>query len=235
MYEPACPHCETRLPFGELPKECRQEVKLHRVFTSGLYSDATLNGLIKDLKYKGAWRLAEPLARFAYWQLDQGGYAEVIKEKVDIIIPVPLHKNKLKRRGFNHTQKIAEHLSELLDIPLEIDALVKSKKTDSQVETGSREEREKNLAGAFAITNTQVQPVYKTPHTGSTCVSPIFNKTVLLVDDVITTGSTLRECALALRFPYKCANAKHKTCELGSRCYMKQYVREVWGLTVAKD
>ena len=197
MYEPACPHCETRLPFGELPKKCRQEVKLHRIFSSGLYSDTALNSLIKDLKYKGAYRLAEPLARFAYWQLDQGGYAEIIKENVDVVVPVPLYKRKLKKRGFNHAQKIAEYLSKLFDIPLEVDALVKIKKTNSQVETGSREEREKNLSGAFIASSDTLR-----------------GKTVLLIDDVITTGSTMRECAKTL---------------------LDAGVKEVWGLTILKE
>ena len=197
LYEPACPHCETRLPFGEMPDGCRAELKLHRIFACGLYSDKALGQMVKDMKYKYAQALASPLSAFALWQLDQGAYLDVIKKGADVIIPVPMHKNKLRKRGFNQAELIADYISKTLDIPLETNVLIKIKKTEPQAGTNSRKERLENLEGAFGVSGDILR-----------------GKTVLLVDDVITTGSTMRQCAVALR--------------AGG-------AREVWGLAILKD
>ncbi len=113
-----------------------------------------------------------------------------------ILVPVPLHKNKLKQRGFNQAEELGKGLAEFLKIPLVNDALAKTKKTVPQVELDA-EARKENIAGAFLCQNR----------------SKIQGKKILLIDDVYTTGSTMEECARAL----KGTGAK-----------------EVWGVTVAR-
>lgn len=205
---PICPHCKAALGMGKLRDDCKKELGLIRLFSCADYNDVRINSLIKDLKYKYAFVLSRPLAEFTYWWLAKNEYLDEIKNSIDLIVPVPLHKSKQKERGFNHASHIAKYLSALLDIPVEDNLLIKTKKTKPQAETENKNERQKNLKHAFGILSPN--PLGLT--TG---------KKILLIDDVITTGSTLRECAQTLRYPYKDS--------------LKQGVKEVWALTVAQD
>jgi len=101
-----------------------------------------------------------------------------------IIFAVPLHKSKLKQRGFNQSEEIAKHLSRFLNIPFENGILIKTKKTSPQT-TFNKEKRLKNITGAFAV-----NPQKK---------DEITSKKILLVDDVFTTGATMEECAKILK------------------------------------
>ncbi len=101
----------------------------------------------------------------------------------DYIASVPLHKSKMRTRGYNQSELIAKYLSDKLFIPY-ADVLKRAKKTTKQSQQ-SKEERRKNLIGAFAI---------KSPHK----YEKIKNSNVLLVDDVYTTGSTADECSKTL-------------------------------------
>jgi len=94
----------------------------------------------------------------------------------DAVVPVPLHIDGLREREFNQTALIAKHLAADLHIPLRIDILAKNKTTPLQVRV-DRKAHLKNLRGAFSA-NSSVQGLR-----------------VLLVDDVMTTGATVRECA----------------------------------------
>lgn len=99
-----------------------------------------------------------------------------------VLIPVPIYKSKLKERGYNQSDLLATELSKILQTPVFPDVLIKIKSTASQMEL-KKQEREKNLMGAFVIKNPE----------------RISGKKVFLVDDVYTTGSTMQECALVLR------------------------------------
>ena len=98
------------------------------------------------------------------------------------LIPVPLEKSKLKRRGFNQAEEIGKELARFLKIPLVNNVLVKIKETLPQVEL-SDEERKENVKGAFLVKNGGI----------------IKEKKILLIDDIYTTGSTLEECAKVLK------------------------------------
>ncbi len=108
-------------------------------------------------------------------------------DAVELIIPVPLHLNRQSERGYNQSEQIArgiiEGLSQTKCSPpaLVIDVLIRSRDTPHQIGQG-REERLRNLTGAFDIDKIEV----------------IQNKTILLVDDVLTTGATLAECTATL-------------------------------------
>lgn len=96
----------------------------------------------------------------------------------DVVVPVPVNPARLKTRGFNQAEKLAEVLSGFVSAPVKADALVRH--DDSQVQrTLKRDERGKNAEKAY--------------HTGDT--GSIGGRTVLLVDDVFTTGATLAVCA----------------------------------------
>jgi|SRR3989338_2300732 len=197
---PMCPHCDVRLPEGILSSVCRKKLNLDRVFICSLYRDETINSLIKSLKYRSAHSLAKPLGDFVWWWLKKEKYLDSLKNNIDIILPIPSHIKKGKRRGFNHADKLARQLSLLSGIPSISNGLIKIKNTESQVETSSKEERIKNVKDSFEMNSAFAQNLK--------------GKNILLIDDVITTGSTISECAKTLR-------------EGGAK--------EVWALAIAKD
>ena len=97
-------------------------------------------------------------------------------ENIDLILPVPLHPKKKHERGYNQSELIVKKLSELLDIDYKCDVIERKKYTVSQT-TLNKNERMQNVGDAFV------------------CQGNVQNKTLLIVDDVITTGSTLKACA----------------------------------------
>lgn len=98
----------------------------------------------------------------------------------DMLIPVPIHTLRLKQRGYNQSQVVGSYMAQFMVQPVVSTALERVRNTPSQVGL-SHQERITNLSGAF--------------HADSSAVSAA---TILLLDDVMTTGSTLRECAHAL-------------------------------------
>jgi competence protein ComFC len=100
--------------------------------------------------------------------------------QIDALVPVPLHLSRLRQRGFNQSLLLAQEAGGLLGVEVK-EALVRTRRTDAQVNLGA-EERKANVAGAFAV-----QPKI-----------PIAGLSVVLIDDVVTTGSTLSACAEAL-------------------------------------
>lgn len=123
----------------------------------------------------------------------------------DFIVPVPLHKKRLRWRGFNQAQLLADYLSINLTpgfpIPVLNNFLLRQKNTHSQMEIKNYTQRQKNMEGAFAI-----HPI-KSGEAGAKLFNRvskenknlISGKNILLVDDISTTGSTLFECAKVLK------------------------------------
>jgi ComF family protein len=101
---------------------------------------------------------------------------------VELIIPVPLHKSKERKRGYNQSAYIAEGLSKILDIPVIGKALIRNMATDSQTLKG-RYGRHENMQQAFSV----VKP------------GELRGKHILIVDDVVTTGATITACAIELQ------------------------------------
>lgn len=107
-------------------------------------------------------------------------------KQIDVIIPVPLHRSKLKKRGYNQSEWIAKGLSEAMLKPLDVQSFIRSAATETQTRK-SRFERWKNVENIFKIIHKEA----------------LEGKHVLLVDDVVTTGSTLEACANSLlELPY---------------------------------
>lgn len=137
-------------------------------------------GLLKDavhrLKFNRRRVLARPLARLMAGVFDcQPAY-----RKAGLLVPVPLSSGRLAERGFNQAELLAGELSALVGIPM-VPVLKKIRETDPQ--TGlTRSRREANLKGAFDLYNT----------------NSLKGKTVILVDDVFTTGSTMSEATALL-------------------------------------
>lgn len=99
----------------------------------------------------------------------------------DLLIPIPLHRTRLRERGYNQTLELARPLAQALGVPLRADALVRTRATPPQTGLDATARR-RNLRGAFAVAPNATLPAH-----------------VVVFDDVMTTGATLREAALTLR------------------------------------
>ena len=141
------------------------------------YKSKLTKKAIWALKYKGAKKLAEPLAELICEHL-----CEVRLPTASIIIPIPLSKKRLRKRGFNQAELIAKYLSEKLSIPMANNVLYKIRHTIPQVKIKNKQERLKNLKGAFCVKNPEI----------------IKGKNVFVVDDVSTTGATINEARKVL-------------------------------------
>lgn len=102
-------------------------------------------------------------------------------KKADLIIPIPLHPSKLKKRGYNQSESIANGMAQVLDIPVSRSNLIRIENTETQTRK-SRFARYENLKGAFSVRDN----------------SEFIHKHILLIDDVMTTGATLEACSMEL-------------------------------------
>lgn len=153
---------------------CRREPPAFScAWSSGPY-DGSLRRLIHLLKYDGV----RPLAGVMAARLETGFHA---LGGADLIVPAPLHWRRGFKRGFNQSALIARSLGRRLGVRCERRLLVRVRATPSQAGL-SRPERRRNLRGAFRVRRSE----------------SVQEKTVLLVDDVMTTGATLNACAKAL-------------------------------------
>ena len=138
----------------------------------GLY-DGALRKAINLLKYHNVKRLSGPLADILL---------RMEIPSADAVLPVPLYKNRLRQREFNQSALIAKYLAKGLGSILVLDSLVKMRDTKPQVGLRS-DERRKNMRNAFGIQNKEA----------------VEGKDILLIDDVSTTGATVRECSGVLK------------------------------------
>lgn len=133
--------------------------------------------LIHFIKYKGLKELGfETGRRFGIVLSESANF-----NKVDIVIPVPLHPKKQKKRGYNQSEWIAKGISETLNKPLSTNNLKRNLHTSTQTKK-NRFERWKNVENIFEVSNPE----------------NLTGKHVLLIDDIVTTGSTLEACAFPL-------------------------------------
>ena len=176
--KPHCHSCGRSITDGQNP--CRECVKADFVFTRAysacLYEDP-LKGLISEFKYKKKIRLAKILSQQLVSFVNDD---PDILDGIDLMTFVPLCKESLRERGFNQAKLLADAISKDFDIPV-ADVLKKTKRTVFQ-HALSRDERMTNLNSAFSVRD----PI------------SIKNISILLVDDVMTTGTTLNECSKVL-------------------------------------
>ncbi len=175
----ACPRCAIPLPEGQSPGTlcgpCQRRPPPYAASHAAFRYEDPLPALIGGVKFRARFNLARLLgACLAQALLEQGA------ERPGLIIPVPLHRRRLRERGYNQALELARVVSATLAIPIDTQSCTRIAHTSPQVGLDDRERR-RNVRGAFAV----LRPPEATH--------------VAILDDVVTTGSTVAELALVLR------------------------------------
>jgi len=184
-----CPVCQKPSPLGTTHPHCLAPASLDGVF-SIYYYQKPLKKLIKKFKYQHAFSLAPLLVQLA---------TPVIPpffKTFDLLIPAPLFSKRQKDRGFNQAELLAKYFSICLNTPYNSNILKKIKPTLPQADIKTKAQRTKNIRAAFICQNKAI----------------IKNKSIILIDDITTTYSTLTEAAKTLK---------------------RSGAKSVWGLTIA--
>jgi ComF family protein len=186
---PLCSCCglpfESRHGLDHRCGDCSASPKKFRIARAPLVYEQIFTEVIHCYKYKGKIQLARPLGELLltafrlFWN----------KDSIDVVVPVPLHLKRLRKRGFNQAYLLIRNWKtiagqapfELSDLQIERDILVRTVPTAPQTGLG-RKQRAANIEDAFELVDE----------------AKIIDKRILLVDDVYTTGATVDECARLL-------------------------------------
>jgi ComF family protein len=209
-----CPPCSERLPWigphacpicgdqvGQHAAtargcaECRsQSFRFERAVAPFRY-EGRIRELILQLKYGRRPSLAYALGDFLADFLAQGG----LSRDVDVLVPVPLHWRRRSARGFNQSRLLAIEIGQRFGLPVVAGVLCRRRSTRSQT-TYSRGQRRTNVRGAFVIAGSAADTnPFRRWLTRLRRRPSLKGQRVLLIDDVLTTGSTASECARVLR------------------------------------
>jgi competence protein ComFC len=194
LYPAKCMVCETILKEESaafLCESCKKDLKrygrgFHKayglpdidgLFAAFIYADG-IETAIHAFKFKNQPGLSETISLLLFEELNKHGSLP----EFDYIVPVPMHPRKKRQRGYNQSELIARQLGEYFDKEVRTDVLIKTRYTRPQSRL-KRKERMHNLEGAFSI-NPDIS---------------VEGKRILLVDDVLTTGTTINTCAKILK------------------------------------
>ena len=188
LTEPFCENCGEPFP-GQIdgPFACPNCNKLRFAFEfarPAMVRDPRTLDLIHRLKYGREIHLASELGRLAHHAFSDARLLPALAERWPLV-PVPLHRKRLQHRHFNQAAEISRALSPLVGLPV-LHAIHRHRSTEHQTAL-TRSQRLENLRGAFEITPAGRRQIAQSP------------RGVILVDDVLTTGSTVDECAKTLR------------------------------------
>ncbi len=134
--------------------------------------------IVYDLKYHDRPDIGQDMGRLMAYELQMAHYFDAI----DLLLPVPLSRKRLRQRGYNQSEQLAIGISDIVHLPIETKALRRKHFKKSQTQL-TRHERQQNVSNMFYVTDE----------------SPLRHRHVLLIDDVCTTGATLMACADALK------------------------------------
>jgi ComF family protein len=181
-----CTDCLYHLPFTDfhlkpdnmVARQFWGKINLEAAYAMCYFTKGgKMQHLMHQFKYKGVQKVGNMLGNIAGGQLA----VNPAFSSADLIIPVPLHKSRLRKRGYNQSVCFAEGLSQKLNAPVDDNNLVRIRATETQTHR-SRFSRFENMQEVFALNNPE----------------KLVNKHVILVDDVVTTGSTLEACGAEL-------------------------------------
>ena len=173
---PLCPRCGRPQSSGILCPSCvswRAEIDGIR---SPFRFDGVTRQAVYQLKYRNLRALAAPLAQLL------NDYLITNPMPGEVLVPVPLHRKRLRERGYNQSSLLAREIGKLTNLPVADDCLIRQRHALPQAKTSTVDERHSNVTNAFASRDERLR-----------------GKQVLLVDDVATSGATLDACAAALK------------------------------------
>lgn len=182
--DPFCPYCKsfyepgnTKCSFCESTGRTIDDHKIALVRSLGRFDD-----YYKELIHRFKYGKKIPLGRRLAQRLGETINGDYSFLESDLLIPVPLHKSRHRERGFNQSEIVAEEISKITGLSALKNVLKRKKNTKDQTNLTPKQ-REENVRGAFVVTDPEM----------------INGKNIILVDDVITTGATLNECARMLK------------------------------------
>lgn len=190
MFPPACAVC------GKINKEwlcpkCKQRVERLEKSVIKNIEDKKYEKLLYIFKYESLIRKLILQYKFSNKAYLNHFFANIIAKneknadlirEYDFIIPVPMHKKKMQKRGYNQTELIARELSKMLNVPTKLNILSKIVNTTTQSKLNGKA-RQSNIQHAFLVKND----------------IEIENKKIVLLDDIYTTGATVEECGRVLK------------------------------------
>jgi len=188
-----CPHCKRITQAGRYCPRCAKKVCLSGVIVAAYFEEGPVKELIHNFKYNHIVELSKILGDLLENALREN---QQYLGKNLLVTAVPIHYLRQAQRGYNQAEILADYVSNELNLPKNFKIIKKIKKTHPQVNFSGKKRRE-NLQKSFKIIDK----------------SAVKNRTIVLVDDVTTTGTTLNECAKILK-------------EAGAK--------KVWGLVIAK-
>lgn len=192
IYPPVCGICK-KISKENLCNECTLKLDKYKINVNtklkedNMYFDEAFHifkyeGIIRDAiisyKFQNKAYLYKTFSKIIL----KNGKAYSFLKKYDIIIPVPIHKKRKQKRGYNQTELIAKEIAKNTHLELQKNVLIKSLNIVPQSEL-NRKERKENIKNVFELKN----------------FDKIRNKNIIIFDDIYTTGSTLNECAKILR------------------------------------
>lgn len=182
-----CVRCIYHLPESDMHLKLENQFTERLIGIQGIetgsshyifYEGGAVGEIIHKIKYRSRKDIAKELGKKFGKRLIQSAYYQ----DIDFLIPVPLHRKRYQKRGFNQSEELCRGLSDTMDVVLERENLIRIRYTETQTKL-NKAERQKNLKGAFTVKDPKV----------------LEGKHVLLVDDVLTTGATIEECCSELR------------------------------------
>lgn len=181
MKQDVCLYCKKLSLFGLTHPSCQNKLNIDGLLTLYHYCPI-LKRVTKNIKYRLALQVWQEFHKIIKPNVIEklGFYKKLSSDFV--IQPIPLTKSKYSERGFNQAKIISTFFQQFLNFPI-VDLLIKKKETLTQAQIGSLEKRYQNVRGAFKVLDEKY----------------FDNKKVVLVDDIVTTGSTVKEAARVLK------------------------------------
>lgn len=173
-----CSVCRGRVPFFASRQERCHPNASHLIFSASEYANPVVRSLIWHFKFKSRKKAGGLLSAILFEAISDVGY----NLEETILVPIPLFPKRLRERGFNQAEKIADYLSDKLNLK-KVSCLLRVKNTTPQSEISDYKQRRVNIAHAFEVRHG----------------SGPFNKRIFLIDDVWTSGATMSEAVSVLK------------------------------------
>lgn len=179
-----CIGCKKQTRLGLTCAFCAKENKIDQLIIAAKLSDSLVDKMLKTYKYKFVYDMAAPLSALAKRRVKKLASKNFnLFEDNPLLVPVPLHKKRLNWRGFNQAELLVKDISDAYHMSYRSDVLARVADQKHQADIKGKEDRINNVRNNFAVTDSTLTR----------------DRTIILIDDICTTGATLNECAKVLK------------------------------------